>query len=81
MEEDVRPIRPAFYLYPMSEDQLIGIAAEVKINVLPMAQEGEYLFHLLGQPEDVQRMLNAVKTRNGVVRVYRNLEMAQARNN
>jgi hypothetical protein len=81
MDETSRAKQPAFYLYSMDAEQLVDICAEVDIDVLPLAQEGDFLFYLLGDPTDVQRLLNAVKTRTGIVKVYPNLDLAQAAKN
>jgi hypothetical protein len=79
MTAAVRPKRLVFYLHKMDETKLLDLSAVRDIDVLPM-DLGDGFFHLLGRPEDVQAILSAVKAQTGIVRVYPNLDVAQASN-
>jgi hypothetical protein len=80
MEEGYHPKRQVFYLYGMDQATLLDLSVEHDIDILPEDLSG-HLFHLIGDPDEVQRILSAVKQQTGIVRVYPNLELAQAAGN
>lgn len=72
-------VRPVFQLQEMTESILIDMCAAIDVDVLPTVVAGhQSLFYLLGQPEDIQRLLSEVKASTGRVRVYSCLELALA---